>query len=1194
VRPTLLAFLLLLVVPSVRGAAPPGRLTLQQAELLRQASRSFAQANADFQAKRIDDFIANGLRGLTLEWRVHGEVPPRRHDWLRGLAHAMEERGRWEEAGALRAEVLAGLVRLHGEGDWRVTDARLDLDHTRRLAGMTQHQRDLLRQADQWNGEVVRLWQQGKAKEALPLAQKTLATRQKLLGQAHPQTALSWFRLGVQHHALHQLQEAERCYRTACALFRQALGERHPAYATSLNNLALLSRDLGEHGKALPLVLEARDLFKQTLGERHPSYAHSLNNLATLYRDMGEHGKALPLILEARDLTKKALGERHPAYATSLDNLAMLYRDLGEPGKALPLYLEARDILKQTLGERHPHYGKSLNNLAMLYQDMGEPGKALPLCLEARDIIKQALGERHPDYAQSLHNLAGLYHEMGEHGKALPLFLEARDLFKEALGQRHPDYALSLSNLATLYRDLGEYAEALPLFLEARDIRKKVLGQRHPDYALSLSGLASLYRALGEHGKALPLLLEARDIFKKTLGERHPHYAASLNNLALLHQDLGEHGKALPLVLEARDIFKKTLGERHPHYADSLNSLAGLYQRLGEPRKAAEHSRQALGVMEGYLDDNFDLLGERQRLQITHNVLYNLGALLSFQEEAGRPASERYRAVLSWKGRVAALGALDRLAAEHPQLRGDLDRLRATRARLARLTLRTPAPAGQAAWLKQVQALTEQKERLEADLSRHSASFRRLGRRLTPGQVSRLIPPEAALVDLLEYTHYTLPKGGKGKFKHEQRLLAFVLRRGKEPVLVRLGPMTPIADAVRAWRQSLTREQPRGTEKDAVPPRAGSSPEQAAALLRQRVWLPLVKHLGGAQVVLVAPDGALCQLPLGALPGQKSGTYLMEEVAIAQLASARQLSDLLDPAGKTARPGRGLLAVGGVDYGSGKTYSSLPGTGAEARRCTELFRTAFAEPVRLLQGREASPAALRRGLGERPRLLHLATHGYFEPADRVQRLLRGLGGRADGPGLLREQVLTLWNLPGLRCGLALAGANRAPPPEDLDALPNVLTGQDLEGLDLRGCELAVLSACQTALGDVAHSQGVLGLQRAFHAAGARTTVCSLWSVHDAATSVLMEEFYKRLWGKQRLSKLEALRQAQLFVLDNPEAVLKRARELRAELVKRGVAEAELETRGLGVKALTLPKGGEGKVRSPVVWWAAFVLAGDWR
>ena len=84
------------------------------------------------------------------------------------------------------------------------------------------------------------------------------------------------------------------------------------------------------------------------------------------------------------------------------------------------------------------------------------------------------------------------------------------------------------------------------------------------------------------------------------------------------------------------------------------------------------------------------------------------------------------------------------------------------------------------------------------------------------------------------------------------------------------------------------------------------------------------------------------------------------------------------------------------------------------------------------------------------------------------------------------------------------------------------------------------------------------------------------------------------FSAHRGSKLEALRQAQLDVLNNPDKVIARAKELRAELVKRGVGEADLEARGFGKQALALPKGGKGKARSPAAWWAAFVLTGDWR
>jgi CHAT domain-containing protein len=501
--------------------------------------------------------------------------------------------------------------------------------------------------------------------------------------------------------------------------------------------------------------------------------------------------------------------------------------------------------------------------------------------------------------------------------------------------------------------------------------------------------------------------------------------------------------------------------------------------------------------------------------------------------------------------------------------------------------LLTPPPKLHASWLKQVQTLTDERDRLEARLARRSSDLpqKMKRQRLSPGQLSRELPEGVAFVDLLEYTHYSLPRGGKGKFQAEQRLLAFVLGRGKDPAAVPLGALEPISAAVLRWRSEVEKP-PSRADRQAIA-RSGQT-------LRRLLWLPLSQHLSAAKVVVVAPDGVLCQFPLAALPGGKAGTYLIEEVAIAQVASAHHLFGLLEPAGKPKQAARGLLAVGGVDYGKGALYPPLPGAQAEADRVAELFRRVFPfEPRTTLSGRGATVRAVRQTLlGKRPRFLHLATHGFFEPADRVERLLRGLAARKDGLALWREQTVTLSSLPLLRSGLALAGANR--PADDPGAPAGVLTGQDVEGLDLRGCEVVVLSACQTALGDVTRSQGVLGLQRSFHAAGARTLLTSLWSVHDAATMELMDEFYSRLWGKPKVSRLEALRQAQLTILRDPGRVRKRTEALLADARKRGVPEATL--RGLGRLALDLPGGGKGEApkRSPEAWWAAFVLSGDWR
>jgi CHAT domain-containing protein len=95
-----------------------------------------------------------------------------------------------------------------------------------------------------------------------------------------------------------------------------------------------------------------------------------------------------------------------------------------------------------------------------------------------------------------------------------------------------------------------------------------------------------------------------------------------------------------------------------------------------------------------------------------------------------------------------------------------------------------------------------------------------------------------------------------------------------------------------------------------------------------------------------------------------------------------------------------------------------------------------------------------------------------------------------------------------------------------------MTAEKVASIDLAGCELAVLSACETGLGATAGGEGVLGLQRAFHQAGCRTVVASLWRVDDAATRALMGRFCTNLWARKQ-PPLEALREAQLSVLDDP-------------------------------------------------------------
>jgi CHAT domain-containing protein len=614
-------------------------------------------------------------------------------------------------------------------------------------------------------------------------------------------------------------------------------------------------------------------------------------------------------------------------------------------------------------------------------------------------------------------------------------------------------------------------------------------------------------------------------------------------------------------------------GEKHPDYALSLNNLAVLAWQEGKPAAASKQLALALQTVGQHLDSTFSALSARQRLQLLAQSRDYLDRYLSVSDQARLPAEEVYQAVLA-----GARQAEEQLLRDHPTLASLLDQLRQKRAGLAHLSAHPP-PANHTEWSRRSREMDRQREDLEFRLADKSAAFRSLhspDARALPAA----LPERAALVDLLEHWHWTPEPKRPGKWLFERRLVAFMLARDKEVARVDLGAVQPIAEAVVAWRKPMLT--------------LSAVDDKTAQQLRTLLWDKLRPKLEGIDTLLVAPDGVLCALPWAALPGSKPGSYLLEEVALVQLTSAQQL---LQPPAKWASTG--LLVLGGLDYGKrldrGPSWLPLPGTSLETNSIENLYRKQFsAEPAaRKLTGPAASKDQLEAALAARKgepgwRWLHLATHGYFKQPPTEPGLRSGSRG-ADLPALLGEDAPVFVDDPLLRAGLVLSGANTDPD-------RGILTALEVSNLDLRGCELVVLSACQTGLGKIENGEGLLGLQRAFHVAGARTVVSSLWSVNDAATSVLMEQFYANLWGERKMTKLEAFRSAQLFVLRHPERVEERAGELR-KLLSRDLSEEELAARGIGKESVERPKGPRekpGERRSPPALWAGFVLSGEWR
>jgi CHAT domain-containing protein len=499
--------------------------------------------------------------------------------------------------------------------------------------------------------------------------------------------------------------------------------------------------------------------------------------------------------------------------------------------------------------------------------------------------------------------------------------------------------------------------------------------------------------------------------------------------------------------------------------------------------------------------------------------------------------------------------------------------LRTAAARLATLSLATPAAEQQQAWREQVAALSQQKELLERKLATASREFRGVRQAVKLAEVRAALPPQGAVIDFLMYFDITagMPKTVES-LRELVRYAAYVVPREGQVTFRDLGSAFAVRDAIDAWRKDQ-----------------GRSPaaQQAAHTLRSVLWAPLETHLAGVKTVLVCPDGDLGKFPWAALPGKEAGTYLLEEDRLlAVVPAAQAIPELLDDAPRR-QVERNLLVLGAVDYEHEGAPLAAPdkkpkkdfrqlaavrgddtleftlhaGMKAEPGEIAGKYKEIFGDDrFTLLEGGLASEEAVR---SESPRhlYLHFATHGFFAPPSVRSAMSRD----TVDPSRLGRELATSQSLagyhPGLLSGIALAGANRRVTEGD----DGILTAEEVGTLNLTGVQLVVLSACETGLGQSAGGEGLLGLQRAFQAAGAKTVIASLWKVPDAATRDLMDRFYDNLWHKE-MGKLEALREAQQWMLRD-----------------RG-------SRGLD----EVPAGGEQIKRLPPYYWAAFVLSGDWR
>jgi CHAT domain-containing protein len=546
-------------------------------------------------------------------------------------------------------------------------------------------------------------------------------------------------------------------------------------------------------------------------------------------------------------------------------------------------------------------------------------------------------------------------------------------------------------------------------------------------------------------------------------------------------------------------------------------------------------------------------MSEKDRLAFVATASSMFDVYFSFAMEMhdrlpGLPAKV-YDLLLWKKGMVAAsvTGERARIAAS-----GDaealklLDQVIAKRNEYAWLAGAKPSDYEQ--WRRSLEQLRNEANELETQLAQRSTMFAEDKKLSRPSwrDVQKSLKPYEATVEFIHFPFYDGKQWSKKSY-----YAAIILRADSaSPQWVTLGEAQALTEvSIDDYRDRISKSPP-------------EKADTGIAFYRS-FWKPLERFLSGATRVYISPDGVLSLISWAAIPTD-GGRLLIEKydvdvvlstkdllqkwhrasalsavlignakfdlsesdqrAAVAAIETARESQTLAtspekstssakQAAGKEATNATKEVALNGPSREDrGGPLDPLPGTQEEVRSIGSILMKQKWQVESHTQ-ENALEEAIKDVKG--PRLLHIATHGFFERDEEPEH------------GETMQDKQSFLRDPMLRSGLYFAGADRArsglAPAANLD--DGVLTAYEAAGLNLQGTELVVLSACKTGFGDVQNGEGVFGLRRALQEAGAEAVLMSLWSVPDEETQELMTSFYRKwLEGKE---KHEALHEAQL-------------------------------------------------------------------
>lgn len=820
---------------------------------------------------------------------------------------------------------------------------------------------------------------------------------------------------------------------------------------------------------------------------------------------MGDYALASALFSKAVSLGIAEQGMNSEAHATALTNLAFVYQSQADYEMAQTSFRNVLGIIEFLYDSIHIEKLEATLNLANSFLPSGDYDSSEFYLQRAQQMIYTAVRERSSHYIRNIHSffdalinvqngMASLAYKKGQLDRAIMLMEQQR----LAIRQTYPEffdsldiYRSTLNNLANYYMSKEDTTSAIKVIREQVSIAERSALKNPMSYLDALNNLGNLYRYREDVDSAEIIWNHALAVIDKGVGKETDIHISLLNNLGELQLAADKTDVAVQTLTQAATLQEKR-GAINPRvYQPTLLNLAEAYRWNSQTREADETYAKLAQLLVNEVLHNFTYLSDAEKISFyRYNVpVLDFYSWFAFEVSGAMKkasSAETYTNPNTLKD-LFDLRLITKGLILHPGYRlkhaittSATEEIR-SKYKLWEESKYTYATLRRADTIdvKNLSVLLQETEALEKWLRKNSPEFTRgfVMEKKTWSDVQRRLRKDEAVVELVRL--------GEG-LVYGALILTAATTNG------------PVAAFTKGTQKLFLEKQYYTQYANAI---SHGFPDTISYNV---YWRPIVEAINahkssGSNIakIYVSADGVYHHLNLNTLYNPVTKQYVLDEVDIRMVTNLKDVLVSDELSGKAAD----AVIVGRPSFVTAPSvgdnvFSDLPGTEAEVIGIQNLLNTKKWKTT-LLKHRDAQESTVKRVVS--PKLLHLATHGFFLNP-----------GNADFADIM------------LNSGVVLAGAGDRTAFDDEDG---ILTAFEMMNMNLEHTNLVVLSACETGLGKFYSGEGVYGLQRALRSAGAKAVIMSLWKVDDTATQHLMTNFYG-YWLKDMNDPRAAFRKAQ--------------------------------------------------------------------